>query len=800
MYKITPGLRRLAASTTQRRLMAMHYVAESGLLRLSGKARIAWLAAKNPRLLRILVCVVGLALIHTAALPAMHAQTSGEKKSIELDSSKKSAILPADVPIQLSADRLSFDYEKNSYTARGNVTLSQGNTRLRADSVRYDGTTGELTAMGNVIVRMGSDVIEAEKVTLKLADASGLLFNGKLLLKRHNVYLEGKKLEKTGESEYRIEDGSFTTCDGLSPAWKITGKDLDVTLEGYATLKHGFFYIKDIPVFYVPWLVYPAKRSRQSGLLAPTVASSSIKGVDIRLPLFIALSPSLDMTLTPRICTRRAFQNALEFRYFPWENVKGRLYGEYTYDWKYEPENQPKHNRFFLTFRHDQEMPGEIGLKANGTWVSDRDYLELWGGKFDRRLRFRYLESNAVLYKQSNYFLMQAEARYFDNLDLADNAYTIQNLPTISGNLFNTPIKYTPFLVSSQLVYDHYYSPIMNNQWLGSRVQLDARLMAALPLGRYLKIEPSITYLGRAYAADYYQHNKSVSSVTAVRTDLYQVNAEVFTDLYSVYDGSLFGFQRVQHSLRPRVGWSYRPPSTSKQVYPQFDDADRMGRLNLLTAEMRQTLTGRTGPGEYLDFLSFSISQGYDFFHSRTGSDPMGDQQADRFAWTNTFAELSVKPHYLLDLAAQAQYDPVANRAKRYSVNLGLMDHRGDLFRVLHQFTETEKKEDVSRQTNVNLHLKLSSSLDCMIESQYSHQFNFAYFTSIGLSYHPQCWNIVLRYSETREQDPITQKVRDPDQTIFMTLSLYGLGQIYRFSRDWREILGGVETSAVFVP
>ncbi|MGB9615922.1 MAG: LPS-assembly protein LptD, partial [Desulfomonilaceae bacterium] len=549
--------------------MATQHIGESGSLRLSGRASIALPPKGSACLLRILACVVGLALIHTSAFPSMHAQASAEKKSIELDTSKKSAILPADMPIQLSADRLSFDYEKNSYTARGNVTLSQGNTRLRADSVRYDGTTGELTALGNVIVRMGSDVIEAEKVTLKLADASGVLFNGKLLLKRHNVYLEGKKLEKTGESEYRIEDGSFTTCDGLSPAWKITGKDLDVTLEGYATLKHGFFYIKDIPVFYVPWLVYPAKRSRQSGFLAPTVASSSIKGVDIRLPLFIDLSPSLDMTLTPRICTRRAFQNALEFRYFPWENVKGRLYGEYTYDWKYEPENQPKHNRFFLTFRHDQEMPYEIGFKANGTWVSDRDYLELWGGKFDRRLRFRYLESNAVLYKQSNYFLMQAEARYFDNLDLADNAYTVQNLPTISANLFNTPIKYTPFLVSSQIVYDHYYSPIMNNQWLGSRVQLDARLMAALPLGRYLKIEPSITYLGRAYAADYYQHNKSISSVTAVRTDLYQVNADVFTDLYSVYDGSLFGFQRVQHSLRPRVGWSYRPPSTNKQVYPQ---------------------------------------------------------------------------------------------------------------------------------------------------------------------------------------------------------------------------------------
>ncbi len=750
------------------------------------------------RALRLLVGCVCISLVTGPGFSPTHAQTNLGKESFEIDTSKKSTILPADIPIQLSADRLSFDYDKNTYTARGNVTLSQGNTRLRADSVRYDGTTGELTAMGGVIARMGSDVVEAEKVTIRLADSSGVLFNGKLLLNRHNVYLEGKKLEKTGESEYRIQEGSFTTCDGLSPAWKITGKDLDVTLEGYGSLKHGFFYVKDIPVFYIPWLIYPAKRKRQSGFLAPTLSNSSIKGVDVRLPFFVDISPSVDATLIPRICSRRAIQSALEFRYFPSESFKGRFYGEYTYDWKYEPDSQPKFNRFFVTFLHDQELPAQVGFKANGTWLSDRDYLELWGGKFDRRLRFRYLESTAVIFKQSNYYLVQAEARYFDNLDLPDNAYTMQNLPTVTATLFNTPIKYTPLHFSSNIIFDHFYSPVITNKWQGSRVQWDSRLAAAMPVGRYLKLQPSVTYLGRAYAADYYQRNKSINSVNAVRIDAYQVSADAYTDLYSIFDGSMLGFQRIQHSIRPRVGWSYRPPASEKQVYPHFDDNDRMGRLNLITAEMRQTLTGRLGPGEYLDFMTLSLSQGYDFFHSRTGADPLGGQQTEQYAWTNTLAELTVKPHYLLDLAAQAQYDPVLNRARRYSVNLGLMDHRGDLFRVLHQFTEAEKREDVTRQTNINVHVKLTSSLDWMMESQYSHQYNFSYFTSVGLSYHPQCWNIVLRYSETREQDPITHKVRDPDQTVFMTLSLYGLGQIYRFSRDWRELLGGTETSALF--
>ena len=38
---------------------------------------------------------------------------------------------------------------------------------------------------------------------------------------------------------------------------------------------------------------------------------------------------------------------------------------------------------------------------------------------------------------------------------------------------------------------------------------------------------------------------------------------------------------------------------------------------SLLTAELRQTFTGRVAPGDYLDFASFSISQGFDFFNVR---------------------------------------------------------------------------------------------------------------------------------------------------------------------------------------
>lgn len=704
--------------------------------------------------------------------------------------SQKSLMFPTEIPIQVNADRLSYEHESNTITVRGNVSLIQGNTRLRADSVAFNTETGELTAKGNVIIRVGGDVLEVERATVRLRDATGVLFNGKLLLTRNNVYLEGKKLEKVGESTYRIEHGSFTTCDGITPDWRITGKDLDVTLEGYGTLKHGFFYIRDIPVLYIPWLMYPAKRKRQSGFLMPSMANSSLRGFDVRFPFFLSLSPSIDATIVPRVCTKRAAQASVEFRYIPYEDFKGRFYGEYTYDWKYGPETDPKSHRFYVTWRHDQEMPWELRLKANANWISDRDYFEFWGGRFDRRVRVRYLESNAVLYRQSNSFLFQAEARHFDNLDLPNNAATVQDIPIITGTLFSSRIPYTPFYLNTNVVYDHFFSPIMHDKWLGSRVRADTRLSLPIVMGRYLKLEPSMTYFAKAYNADYFERDKSVNSVTAIRTDLYQVHADLFTDIDSVFGGSLLGFQKIKHTIRPRFAWTFRPLA-APETFPQFDENDRWDGMSLLTAEMRQTLTGRIAQGEYLDFLTLSISQGYDFHHYRKAEEIVEESElSPLYGLTNTYAELTVRPHSLLDITGQAEYDPVANRARKYSLNVGVMDHRGDMVRVLHQFTEDEKQADLNRQTNVNLQVKLTSALDCFFENQYTHQFNFSYFTSFGLNYHPQCWNILLRYSEVREQDPISRKIKDPDQTVFMTLSLYGLGQVYRFTRDWADILG----------
>jgi LPS-assembly protein len=63
-----------------------------------------------------------------------------------------------------------------------------------------------------------------------------------------------------------VRDGVFTTCrcGGVKPTWSVASEETDVTLGGFGTARHARFRLWDVPVLYVPRLVFPAATERQS--------------------------------------------------------------------------------------------------------------------------------------------------------------------------------------------------------------------------------------------------------------------------------------------------------------------------------------------------------------------------------------------------------------------------------------------------------------------------------------------------------------------------------------------------------
>ena len=217
-------------------------------------------------------------------------------------------------PIDIEADRLTYDKEEQLYQAHGNVEVVRGDFSLKAEHARLNPVTNDMVAWGNVVLKEGEDVLECERLEVNMNTQVGKIYQGKLFLKDQNFHITGREAEKLGESRYRIREGFFTTCDASRPPWKFTVRELDVTMGGVGVAKGPVFYIEDIPVFYFPVLPVPVKKERQTGFLLPTVGYSDKNGAEVKTAFYWAISKDMDSTLCLDYLGDRGFKEGLEYR------------------------------------------------------------------------------------------------------------------------------------------------------------------------------------------------------------------------------------------------------------------------------------------------------------------------------------------------------------------------------------------------------------------------------------------------------------------------------------------------------
>ncbi len=331
-------------------------------------------------------------------------------------------------PVDILADSVENDRDKNTFTARGNVELREGQRLLSADYVTYNDTTKDVFAEGRVVLQDEGDRMECDRLRLNLDTKQGTLENGHLFIKQSSFYISGGRINKVGEDRYEMRKGEFTTCGWDRPAWKFTATDVDITVDGYATTKSAKFHILDYPVFYFPWGTFPVKTERQSGFLIPEVTLSSRNGAMLNNAYFWAISKDKDATFYVNWIRDRGVNLGAQFRYATREDLKGA--------WEYFVINDIEYEgvRWQLKGRHEQRFFNDLQLKADIRYVSDRDYLADFGDTWPERAE-NQLKSTVYLEKPFRKSLMTVEATYFEDLAGGPKDYAFDN----QTSLVNAP-------------------------------------------------------------------------------------------------------------------------------------------------------------------------------------------------------------------------------------------------------------------------------------------------------------------------------------------------------------------------
>ena len=273
--------------------------------------------------------------------------------------------------------------------ATGNVEVLFKGARLKAQSIIYDRATDRLIITGPIVLDDGSGaIILADQADLRADLTEGILTSARLVLNQQLQLAAAELVRADGRYTQlsRVVASSCKICEGdPTPLWEIRARRVvHDQLERQIYFESAQFRLGGVPVFYIPRLRMPDPTlARATGFMMPTIRSTSSLGFGLKVPYFITLGPSRDVTLTPYITTKGGRTVELRYRQaFRTGNIQ--IDGALSYD-----DLRPGERRGYILATGAFTLPRDFKLTFRGQVVSDPAYLLDYGISNEDRLDSR---------------------------------------------------------------------------------------------------------------------------------------------------------------------------------------------------------------------------------------------------------------------------------------------------------------------------------------------------------------------------------------------------------------------------
>lgn len=224
--------------------------------------------------------------------------------------------------LQLEADRLVYDNDKDTVTAAGSVRIDYGGNRVVADRVVYNRKTGRLRAEGSAEL-FGDDGTRYTSDEIDVTDDFAEGFVNALRVETiDKTYFAAESAQRKEGRITVFNNGVYTACAPCEekpdrpPIWRIKSQttiwNQQAKTVRFVNSRFEFF---GLPLAYFPVLEVPDPTvKRKSGFLIPSVSYREERGLGVTVPYYFALSPTYDLTLTPTYFSHQGFLGDVEFR------------------------------------------------------------------------------------------------------------------------------------------------------------------------------------------------------------------------------------------------------------------------------------------------------------------------------------------------------------------------------------------------------------------------------------------------------------------------------------------------------
>jgi LPS-assembly protein len=708
----------------------------------------------------------------------------------------ESEIDPGDVHV--AADNADLESEGIS-TLDGNVEITRDDQQIRADTVQFDQIDNTADLEGNIQYWDKSIYLEADKAHIEFNTDNGQFENTKYTIKDNRGRGQSANLDMIIGTETNLKQADYSTCDPENKFWALSAGEIHLDhVEEWGSARNVVLKIKDIPVFYSPYMSFPLSDKRKTGFLTPGMGSSNRNGVEARTPFYWNIAPQMDATLTPRLLTDSGLMLIGEFRHMS-------KYSESELNAEYLPSdnNFNDKDRNLLGISHKNRFADTGNFSLNYNRVSDKEYFEDFGSSLGITSK-RFLQQRGEISYTGNWWNASAKLENYQSVDrtiaAVDRPY--KRLPQINFNAHspggNNKLRY---MFRSDFTYfdrDDGITGLVDNV-TGSR----------------LNLVPSISYPYRTASTfvtprldmRYTQYDLSNTSTFKSSPSRLLPVVSVDSGVLLERDFSIFGKKTIQ-TLEPRIFYLYVPdkdqddlPVFDTGLYDfsfnslfredRFSGSDRLGDANQFTFALTSRLIDHD-TGRERSYLS--LGQIY-YLNDRNVTLP-GDKKRDDNSspivaeiGTTLFNHWRIRGDLQWDpntkttekLLAQIQYNPAKNKVVNF--NYRVRKTSPNLSGRSLNLTDIE-------QSDISFHWPLNQNWSMIGRWNYAIPENRSLETFGGIEYDSCCWGfraVARRF--------LTDINGNFDTGIFFQLELKGLSGVGRKTVDFlKQKIPGYES------
>ena len=606
-------------------------------------------------LFALLIC--GTIIVETDSVFAQVTSTGGKRDSVNVSTQKdttrsvqitsaitcdadSSILIPdsmtilygkPDKPAKVTFEDMTLTALKITWYTKGDSLVAEGESVPVSEAQRDSFPNGFKIIGRPVLTQKGQEPLTGLQMVYYRSTGKGKVYSGRT--KFEGGYYFGENIVRLNENFLQIQSGTYTTCDKEQPHFFFKSTQMKMEVKKRVVARPVVLYFGSVPVFVVPFGVFPIHGGRSSGLIMPSYGESRIEGRYLRgFGYYYAPNDYIDATALADYYEKSGFFFRGDMRYVQRYSMSGAISGSIT---RKHFENLAS-RQWDLSIRHNQTIDPTMSLSASGYFVSDQSFNKLFKLNRDERTS-RRLYSSANLIKQWENSKNSMTATVSRTQDLQTGSIE-ETLPSIAFNrnvptdLFKRspgssgiPAGETalsresissgkePFYSSlsirynSQLLSNHskYRSGESGDFTRSVKSGIEHSIGLSMPtnLFKYFAVNPNVQYREEWYSEAVKKYVDTQNRVItekengffARRTGNFSV--ELNTKMYGMFNTHIGSLQAVRHVMSPSLGFEYRPDFSDPVFGYYASYADTSGR-RIRYDRFTNAMFGSTGAGK----------------------------------------------------------------------------------------------------------------------------------------------------------------------------------------------------------